>query len=68
MSLIVKRDEQSEIVTESKSSVEITTNSKGHVICKVKIYDDDPIKAANTAVELFDKLKKKYGINTRISF
>lgn len=68
MSLIVKRDETPEVTTESKSSVELITNSKGITTYKVKVYADDSAIAANEAVEIMDQLKKKYGVKVKLNF
>ena len=67
MSLVVKND-QSTVNTESRSSIEITTNSKGITTYKVKVYDDDAVAAANLAVKITEQLRKKFGIKSRLNF
>ena len=67
MTLLVK-SEQSTVNTESRSSIEITTNSRGITTYKVKVYDDDAVAAANLAVKITEQLKKKFGINTKLNF
>lgn len=42
------------------SSVKLIRNSKGYN-WEVKIYDENPEIAANTAIEIEEKLQKKYG-------
>ena len=46
--------------TESRSSVEITVDSKAVVKPTVKVYSDDPDEAAEKAQEIFDSLIIKY--------
>ena len=67
MSLTVK-NEPSTVNTESRSSIEITTNSRGITTYKVKVYNDDPVIAANLAVQITEQLKKKFGIKSRLNF
>jgi len=47
--------------TEGNSSVEITVDSKGNVKPTVKVYNDDPTFAKNTAVALWNQLKDQFG-------
>ena len=47
--------------TESRSSVEITVDSKGVVKPTVKCYSTDPDEAAEIAQRIFDDLVIKYG-------
>ena len=55
---------QKEQVTETgTSSVSIVKNSKG-VNFTVKVYDEDPISAKQTAEDIFDQLDKKYTVAT----
>ena len=67
MSLTVK-NEPSTVNTESRSSIEITTNSRGITTYKVKVYNDDPVIAANLAVQITEQLKKKFGIKSKLDF
>lgn len=44
----------------SQSSVEVKRDAKGVVSFAVKVYHDEPDKAAAVAAALADKLSKKY--------
>lgn len=46
--------------TESQSSVELSRSPKGLMVITVKVYDDDPTKAAKIASATFDALAKQY--------
>ena len=49
------------VIADQKSSVKVTKNSKGFTY-EVKIYDNDPDKAFEKAIELERKCAEKYGI------
>jgi hypothetical protein len=66
--LNVERSKEIDLETKSISSVEIKTDSKGHVQWRVKVYNDDAITASNIAVRIEDQLRKKYGNNSEFTY
>jgi hypothetical protein len=48
------------IVGEQVSSVELTTKAKGATQIAVKVYDRDPVLAAERAQTLYDRLRARY--------
>ena len=49
-------------VENNLSSVKLIRNSKGYN-WEVKIYDPNPEIAANTAMDIEERLRNKYGVN-----
>ena len=49
--------------TTSISSVKLTRTAGNEVRPEVKVYDIDPTKAEKTAMDIMDRLNKKYRVN-----
>ena len=47
--------------SEGNSSVEITVDSKGMIKPTVKVYDDNPFMAKDSAIIIWNQLKDKFG-------
>ena len=50
-------------VTDSLSSVKLTRTAGNDIRPEIKVYNSDPQKAYDKAIELMDKANKKYKVN-----
>ena len=46
----------------SRPSVTLEMDSKGTVKPSVKIYDDDPYKAMDVAIDIFNTVRERFGL------
>jgi len=53
-------DQELAIMKRSQPSVELKQDAKGGVSFTIKVYDDDPEAAAETAKKVFDDLNSKF--------